>query len=50
MENFEELDIDTSDRESFTKRCNSNTPLIPGPAGNVQAVLLNRSSDDALNA
>jgi len=49
MENFEEFDIDTSDLESFIKRCNSNTPLIPGPARNVQAVLLNRSSDDALN-
>jgi len=41
MENFEELDIDTSDLESFIQRCNSKTPLIPGPVGNVQVVLLN---------
>jgi len=49
MDNFDELDIDTSDLESFLKRCNSNTTIIPGPAGNVQAVLLNRTSHEPLS-
>jgi len=48
MENFKELDIDTSDLQSFIQRCNSKTPLIRGPVGNVQAVLLNRSSNDGM--
>jgi len=49
MENFKKLDIDTRDLENFIQRCNSKTPLIPGPAGNVQAVFLNRSSNDGMN-
>jgi len=49
MENFEELDIDTSDLQSFIQCCNTKTPLIPRPVGNVQAFLLNRSSNDGMN-
>jgi len=42
MEPWEELDIDASDIESYVCRCNSTTNVIPGPAGNVEAILDNR--------
>ncbi|XP_068466491.1 uncharacterized protein [Phaseolus vulgaris] len=49
MEQWENLDIDTSDLASFVRRCNTNKSLIPGPAGNVQAVILNRKSKEPVN-
>jgi len=48
MEPWEELDIDASDIESYVRRCNSTTNVIPGPAGNVEAVLGNRISSQPL--
>ncbi|XP_068504002.1 uncharacterized protein [Phaseolus vulgaris] len=49
MEEWEGLDIDTTDIASFIRKCNSNTNVIPGPAGNVQAVILNRNSEGPVN-
>ena len=49
MEQWENLDIDTSDLASFVRRCNTNKSLIPGPASNVQAVILNRNSKEPVN-
>jgi len=49
LEPWEGLDIDDSNMETIFKKCNSNIDLIPGPAGNVQAVLLNRESSEAKN-
>jgi len=44
MEPLEGLDINDSQLDMFVRRCNTTTNLIPGPTGNVQAVLLNRNS------
>ena len=49
MEPWEGLDIDDTDLATFVRRCNSTTNVIPGPAGNVQAVLLNRTSEQPEN-
>jgi len=49
MEPWEGLDIDDNDLTTFVRRCNSTTNVIPGPAGNVQAVLLNRTSEQPKN-
>jgi len=49
MESWEGLDIDENDIGSYVWRCNSTTNVIPGPAGNVQAVTLNRNSDQQVN-
>jgi len=49
MEQWENLDIDTSDLANFMRRCNTNTSFIPGPAGNVQAVIVNRNFKEAVN-
>jgi len=49
MEPWEGLDIDDTDLATFVRRCNSTTNVIPGPAGNVQVVLLNRSSTQPKN-
>ncbi|KOM36716.1 hypothetical protein LR48_Vigan03g009700 [Vigna angularis] len=46
MEPWEGLDIDDSDLKAFLKKCNSTATLIPGPAGNVQAAMLNRQTDE----
>ena len=48
MEPWEEFDIDASDIESYVRRCNSTTNVIPGPASNVEAVLGNRISSQPL--
>jgi len=46
MENWDGLDIDTSDLAAFVQRCNTNTSthLISGPADNFQVVILNQNS------
>jgi len=46
MKTWGELDIDTSNLSAFVQRCNTNTTthLIPRPADNVQAAILNRNS------
>ncbi|QCE10446.1 hypothetical protein DEO72_LG10g1676 [Vigna unguiculata] len=49
MDSWEGLDIDESDVMSFIQRCNSNTEFIPGPAGNAQALMLNRESEEPKN-
>ena len=49
MESWEGLDIDDNDIGSYVRRCNSTTNVIPGPAGNVQAVILNRNYDQPVN-
>jgi len=49
MEPWEGLDIDDSELETFVRRCNSTTNLISGPAGNVQAILLNQNSSKPKN-
>jgi len=49
MEPWEGLDIDDIDLATFVRRCNSTTNIIPGLAGNVQAVLLNRTSEQPKN-
>ncbi|XP_052724036.1 uncharacterized protein LOC128193885 [Vigna angularis] len=46
IEPWEGLDIDDSDLKAFLKKCNSTATLIPGPAGNVQAAMLNRQTDE----
>ncbi|KAG2397246.1 uncharacterized protein HKW66_Vig0145180 [Vigna angularis] len=46
MESWEGLDIDDSDLKAFLKKCNSTATLIPGPAANVQAAMLNRQTDE----
>ncbi|WVZ17719.1 hypothetical protein V8G54_010701 [Vigna mungo] len=46
MEPWEGLDIDDSDLNAFLHKCKSSATLIPGPAGNVQAAMLNRDSDE----
>ncbi|XP_014499360.1 uncharacterized protein LOC106760443 [Vigna radiata var. radiata] len=46
MEPWEGLDIDDSDLKAFLQKCNSSATLIPGPAGNVQAAMLNREMDE----
>jgi len=49
MEEWEGLDIDTTDIASFIRQCNSNTNVIPGPTGHVQVVILNRNSEGLVN-
>ncbi|XP_068467029.1 uncharacterized protein [Phaseolus vulgaris] len=49
MESWEGLDIDDNDICSYVRRCNSTTNVIPGPAGNVQAIILNRNSEQSVN-
>jgi len=49
MEQWENLEIDISDLTSFVHRCNTNTSLISGQTGNVQAVILNCNSKEAVN-
>jgi len=49
MEQWENLDIDTNDLASFVRRCNTDTSFITGPSGNVQTIILNRNSKDAVN-
>ncbi|KOM43067.1 hypothetical protein LR48_Vigan05g067100 [Vigna angularis] len=46
MEPWEELDIDESDLDSFIRRCNSNDTVIPGPAGVIEAAMLNRQVNE----
>jgi len=46
---MEGLDIDDNDIGSYVRCCNSTTNVISGPAGNVQAVILNRNSDQPVN-
>ncbi|QCD89089.1 hypothetical protein DEO72_LG4g27 [Vigna unguiculata] len=47
MEPWEGLDVEQEDLEAFLKKCNSGATLIPGPAGNVQASMLNRERQEA---
>jgi len=49
MDSWEGLDIDESDVLSFIRKCNSNTEFIPGPAGNAQALMINRESEEPEN-
>ena len=49
MESWEGLDIDDNDIGSYVHCCNSTTNVILGPTGNVQAVILNQNSDNAIN-
>jgi len=45
MEPWQGLDVEEQDLESFVKRGNSSRTLIPGPAGNVQAAMINQDSE-----
>jgi len=47
MEPWEGLDVEQEDLEAFLKKCNSGATLIPGPAGNVQAAMINRVREEA---
>jgi len=47
MEHWQRLDVEQEDLEAFLKKCNSGATLIPGPAGNVQAAMLNRERQEA---
>ena len=47
MEPWQGLDVEEQDLESFVKRGNSSRTLIPGPAGNVQAAMINRDNEQA---
>jgi len=47
MEPWQGLDVEQQDLESFVKRCNSATTLIPEPVGNVQAAMINRDKEHA---
>ncbi|QCD93033.1 hypothetical protein DEO72_LG5g1104 [Vigna unguiculata] len=47
MEPWQGLDVEEQDLESFVKRGNSSRTLIPGPAGNVQAAMINRDDEEA---
>jgi len=47
MEPWKGLDVEEEDLASFLQKCNSSTTLIPGPAGNVQAAIINRGSKHA---
>jgi len=47
MEPWKGLDVEEEDLTSFLKKCNSSTTLIPEPAGNVQAAIINRGSEHA---
>ncbi|QCD99569.1 hypothetical protein DEO72_LG7g852 [Vigna unguiculata] len=47
MEPWKGLDVEEEDLASFIKKCNSSTILILGPAGKVQAAIINRGSEDA---
>jgi len=40
MEPWKGIDVEEQDLESFLKKCNSSTTLIPGLAGNVQAAII----------
>ncbi|QCD87471.1 hypothetical protein DEO72_LG3g2007 [Vigna unguiculata] len=42
MEPWKGLDVEEEDLASFLKKCNTSTTLIPEPAGNVQAAIINR--------
>ncbi|QCD82849.1 hypothetical protein DEO72_LG2g3190 [Vigna unguiculata] len=42
MEPWKGIDVEEQDLESFLKKCNSSTTLIPGLAGNVQAAIIDR--------
>ncbi|XP_014522599.1 uncharacterized protein LOC106779077 [Vigna radiata var. radiata] len=46
MDAWEGLEIDDDVLQSFLKKCDSSSSLIPGPTGNVQAAMMNRISDD----
>ncbi|XP_014515567.1 ankyrin repeat and ELMO domain-containing protein D-like [Vigna radiata var. radiata] len=46
MDAWEGLEIDDDVLQCFLKKCDSSSSLIPGPAGNVQATMMNRISDD----
>ncbi|WVY96436.1 hypothetical protein V8G54_028587 [Vigna mungo] len=46
MDVWQGLEIEDDVLESFLKKCDSSSSLIPGPAGNVQAAMMNRISDD----
>ncbi|XP_027339965.1 uncharacterized protein LOC113853661 [Abrus precatorius] len=52
LEPWEALDVDDSDISTFLRPCkrrnNSSSSLIPGPAGAVQAAMMNRTRDDPL--
>jgi len=47
MEPWKGLDVEEEDLASFLKKCNTSTTLIPEPARNVQAAIINRGSEDA---
>ncbi|QCE14460.1 hypothetical protein DEO72_LG11g1460 [Vigna unguiculata] len=42
MEQWESLDLDEAELQSFMRRCSGSTSLIPGPTGNYQVVITNR--------
>ncbi|XP_014503337.1 uncharacterized protein LOC106763685 [Vigna radiata var. radiata] len=46
MDAWEGLDFDEDVLQSFLKKCDSSSSLIPGPIRNVQATIMNRISDD----
>ncbi|WVZ13838.1 hypothetical protein V8G54_011404 [Vigna mungo] len=46
MDAWRGLEIEDDVLQSFLKKCDSSSSLIPGPAGNIQAAMLNRISDD----
>ncbi|KOM55263.1 hypothetical protein LR48_Vigan10g115500 [Vigna angularis] len=49
MEAWEQLDIDESDLDSFIRRCNSNNNVISGPAGVIEAAMINRQVNEIIS-
>lgn len=45
MDAWQGLDVDHIDLKAFLEKCNSNEMLIPRPARNVQAAMLNKQTD-----
>lgn len=44
MDAWKDLVYDDYVLESFMKKCNGSASIIPGPAGNVQTAILNRTN------
>ncbi|QCD96926.1 hypothetical protein DEO72_LG6g1636 [Vigna unguiculata] len=44
MEQWESLDLDEAELQSFMQRCSGSTSLISGPARNYQVVIMNHEA------
>ena len=47
MEQWESLELDKAELQSFMRRCSGSTSLIPGPVRNYQAVIMNLRQEDS---